>query len=59
MPRNNTLETTDELKEAEGLVKSLIDQYGLDFVLRLCATAAIPREADYRATKEFTGQGAR
>lgn len=59
MPRTEILQTPDETREAEQLVKSLIQQYGVDFVLRICAVAAIEREAAYRATQTFTGKDAR
>lgn len=56
MPRNDTLIAPQELTEAELLVKSLITQYGLDFVLKICALASIDREASHRAVQEFTGK---
>lgn len=36
-------------------VTELIDQYGLDVVLRACLTKAIEREAAFQAVKDFIG----
>lgn len=59
MSHTEPVQLEEEIREAQNLVRTLIDQYGLDFILRICASAAIVREADHRAANTFTGKGPR
>jgi hypothetical protein len=58
MPQSLITDTSEQLsqmKSAEGHVKTIIAEHGLDFVLRICAAAALEREAAFRAVRAFTG----
>lgn len=48
------LQTEDELQDAERETERLIETYGLDLVLRVCARLALEREAAFRAVQDFT-----